>query len=276
MIIDTHQHFWKYSPTTHSWIDDDLKLLRRDFLPETLKSEYDKYAITGCIAVQADQSEAENEFLLGLASKNDFIKGVVGWLDFKNPNIKERLQEYAADTKIKGFRHLVQNEDDPNFLLRKPFMDGIAQLARYDYTYDILVFPHQLGAVLEFVQAFPDQKFVIDHLAKPYIKDGFFKGWANIIKAIGRCENVYCKLSGMVTEAGFDTWSYTTIEPYINYVLDVFGPQRLLFGSDWPVCLVACDYGEILGLAQRFAEGLSTDEQEQFWYKNAQKFYNLT
>ncbi|HEA31544.1 MAG TPA: amidohydrolase [Leeuwenhoekiella sp.] len=275
MIIDSHQHFWKYHPEKHAWIDDDMKAIRQDYLPEMLKKEYQNHDIQGCVTVQADQTEAENKFLLELALNNDFIKAVVGWVDFKSPNLEEKLYFYAKHEKLKGFRHIVQAEQDLNFLLRKPFLEGIKQLAEHDFTYDILIFPHQLGAVLEFVQALPDQRFVIDHIAKPYIKDGFFAGWANQMKAIGACENVWCKVSGMVNEAGYDTWRYETMEPYIDLVLEAFGPSRLMFGSDWPVCLVAGDYEDILNVAKRFAARLSLEERDQFWYKNVKEFYNL-
>ncbi len=275
MILDSHQHFWNYEPAKHAWIDEDMKVIRKDFLPEMLKKEFDRYDINGCIAVQSDQTGAENIFLLDLAEKNDFIKGIVGWVDFKARDLDEKLYFYAEQQKVKGFRHIVQGEADPNFLLRKPFLDGISQLSKHNFTYDILVFPHQLGAVLEFVRKFPDQKFVIDHIGKPYIKDGFFDGWANQVSAIGACENVWCKMSGMVTEADFNTWSYTDIEPYMAHVLKSFGPSRIMYGSDWPVCLVAGEYGEILDVSQRFAKDLSASEKEQFWFKNATEFYNL-
>jgi len=275
MIIDSHQHFWNYESAKHAWIDEDMKVIRQDFLPEMLKKEFDKYDIDGCIAVQADQTEAENTFLLNLAEKNNFIKGIVGWVDFKAADLRDKLYLYAEQEKIKGFRHIVQGEADPNFLLRKPFLDGIGQLSNHNFTYDILVFPHQLGAVLELIQALPDQKFVIDHIAKPYIKDGFFDGWANQIKAIAACGNAWCKMSGMVTEADHTNWKYEDIEPYMAYVLESFGPSRIMYGSDWPVCLVAGQYNEVIEVAHRFASGLTTSERDQFWYKNATEFYNL-
>ncbi|WP_031428590.1 amidohydrolase family protein [Flavimarina sp. Hel_I_48] len=275
MILDSHQHFWNYEPVKHAWIDDTMNVIRQDFMPEMLKKEFDEYQIEGCIAVQADQNEAENEFLLNLAENNDFIKGIVGWVDLQSDSLEERLKYYDSQKKIKGFRHIVQAEKDPDFLLRKPFLAGISQLSNYNFTYDILVFPHQLGAVLEFVKKFPKQKFVIDHLAKPYIKDGFIEGWANQIKAIGACENVWCKLSGMITEADYKKWTYKDLDPYMNIVLEAFGPERILYGSDWPVCLVAGQYGEVLEVAKRFANSLSAQEQEQFWFKNAIEFYNL-
>jgi len=251
MIIDSHQHFWNYEPTKHAWIDEDMKVIRQDFLPEMLKKEFDKHDIDGCVAIQTDQTEAENMFLLHLAEKNAFIKGIVGWVDFKAVDLQDKLYFYAEQEKIKGFRHIVQGEADPNFLLRKPFLKGLSQLATHNFTYDILVFPHQLGAVLELVQALPHQKFVIDHIAKPYIKDGFFAGWANQIKAIAACKNVWCKMSGMVTEADHTNWEYEDFEPYMAHVLESFGPSRIMYGSDWPVCLVAGQYAEVMEVSQR-------------------------
>lgn len=274
-IIDTHQHFWKYDLQKHDWIDDQMKRIRKDFLPEDLEPVLKANGVDGCIAVQADQTEAENDFLLNLAEKNDFIKGIIGWVDFRSETIAERLERYSAFNKIKGFRHVVQGEPDPNFLLRKEFCQGIAKLEKYNFIYEILVFPHQLGAVLEFVRKFPKQKFVIDHLAKPYIKDGYIDGWKTMIAEIAKSENVYCKLSGMITEADYDKWNYKQLEPYLEVVLNSFGPKRLMFGSDWPVCLVAGAYSDVKSIAEKAVSKLSDDEKEAFWGLNAIKFYNL-
>ncbi|AIM59322.1 amidohydrolase 2 [Cellulophaga geojensis KL-A] len=275
MIIDAHQHFWKYEPTKHSWIDDTMAVIRKDFMPAKLKKVYLENNIDGCVAVQADQTTLENDFLIDLASKNNFIKGIVGWVDFRADNINEVLEHYSKIKIIKGFRHVVQGEPDHNFLLRSNFLNGIAQLEQYNFTYDILVFPHQLGAVLEFVKKFPKINFVIDHIAKPYIKDGFYDGWANLMLAIGAQQNVYCKLSGMVTEADYKTWTSETIKPYMQLVLKAFGADRLLFGSDWPVCLVAGNYKRVKELVTDFISQLSAEDQEKILGLNAVKFYNL-
>lgn len=275
MILDSHQHFWNYEPKKQAWINEDMHAIRKDFLPEMLQKEYTEHGIAGCIAVQADQTEDENNFLIGLAEKNDFIRAIVGWVDFKANDLDEKLYFYGENKIVKGFRHIVQGESDPNFLLRKPFLDGIGRLSKHGFTYDILVFPHQLGAVLEFVRKFPDQKFVLDHIGKPYIKDGFIDGWANQIKALGACENVWCKVSGIITEADYKTWKYKDLEPYLNHILNSFTPARVMFGSDWPVCLVAGSYGKVLEVMQQFVKGLTTDEQDQFWCKNAMEFYNI-
>ena len=275
MVIDSHQHFWKYEPVKHSWIDDDMSVIRRDFLPSDLAKVYLENSIDGCVAVQADQTQEETDFLIDLASINNFIKGIVGWVDLRAENIENVLEKYSTDKIVKGFRHVVQGEADHNFLLRPNFSRGISLLEKHNFTYDILVFPHQLGSVLEFVKKFPHQKFVIDHIAKPYIKDGYFEGWATMMTAIGKHENVSCKMSGMVTEADFITWTPEQIHPYMDTALEAFGSKRILFGSDWPVCLVAGNYSKIKKLTTDFISQLSQIEQNSIMGNNAIEFYNL-
>ena len=275
IIIDSHQHFWIYEAEKHAWLDDDMKVIRRNFLPEDLKIVYEENNISGCVAVQADQTLAETDFLLDLTEKNDFIKGVVGWVDLRASNIDEVLKQYSKFPKLKGFRHVVQVEADHNFMLRPDFVNGIAALEKYNFTYDILIFPHQLGAALELVRYFPNQKFVIDHIAKPYLKDGFYDGWATLMKAIGEHKNVYCKLSGMTTEADYNNWTPEQIKPYMQLVLEAFGANRILFGSDWPVCLVAGNYTKTKELVTNFIAKLSSEEQAAIMGGNAMQFYNL-
>ena len=275
MVIDSHQHFWKYEPVKHSWIDDDMSVIRKNFLPSDLAKVYQENSIDGCVAVQADQTQEETDFLIDLASINNFIKGIVGWVDLRAENIENVLEKYSTDKIVKGFRHVVQGEADHNFLLRPNFSRGISLLEKHNFTYDILVFPHQLGSVLEFVKKFPHQKFVIDHIAKPYIKDGYFEGWATMVTAIGKHENVSCKMSGMVTEADFNTWTPEQIHPYMDTALEAFGSKRILFGSDWPVCLVAGNYSKIKKLTTDFISQLSQIEQNSIMGNNAIEFYNL-
>ncbi|MGE5943206.1 MAG: amidohydrolase family protein [Flavobacteriales bacterium] len=275
MIIDSHQHFWYYEPAKHAWIDDNMAVIRKDFMPSDLEVVYKEHGIDGCVAVQADQTLAETDFLLKLASEHDFIKGVVGWVDLRSSSIEATLETYSQHKKLKGFRHVVQGEVDHNFLLRPQFLIGISLLKKFNFTYDILIFPHQLGATLEFVKQFPNQKFVIDHIAKPYIKNGFYDGWAVLMKEIAKQENVYCKLSGMITEADYKLWTPEQIKPYMELVLEAFGPERLLFGSDWPVCLVAGNYSKVKKLVTYFISELSQDEQAQIMGANAINFYNL-
>ncbi|MBU3821019.1 amidohydrolase family protein [Flavobacteriaceae bacterium XHP0103] len=275
MIIDSHQHFWHYEPAKHAWIDDAMAVIRKDFEPTDLAKVYKEHGVDGCVAVQADQTIAETDFLLKLSDEHDFIKGVVGWIDLRGADLESQLEVYQSKPKLKGFRHVVQGEPDPNFLLRPNFLSGISLLKKYNYTYDILIFPHQLGATLEFVKQFPNQKFVIDHIAKPYIKDGFYDGWAVLMKEIAKHENVYCKVSGMITEADYNLWTPEQIEPYMQLVLEAFGPERLLFGSDWPVCLVAGNYKQVKSLVTDFILKLSESEQKQIMGMNAINFYNL-
>ena len=275
MVIDSHQHFWKYEPVKHSWIDDDMSVIRRNFSPSDLAKVYQENSIDGCVAVQADQTLEETDFLIDLASINNFIKGIVGWVDLRAENIENVLEKYSTDKIVKGFRHVVQGEADHNFLLRPNFSRGISLLEKHNFTYDILVFPHQLGSVLEFVKKFPHQKFVIDHIAKPYIKDGYFEGWATMMTAIGKHENVSCKMSGMATEADFNIWTPEQIHPYMDTALEAFGSKRILFGSDWPVCLVAGNYSKIKKLTTDFISQLSQIEQNSIMGNNAIEFYNL-
>ncbi|MEN9909615.1 MAG: hypothetical protein RLZZ540_2764 [Bacteroidota bacterium] len=275
MIIDSHQHFWIYEAEKHAWIDDDMKVIRKNFLPEDLKIVYQENNIDGSVVVQADQTLTETDFLLDLAKKNDFIKGIVGWVDLRDSDIDIVLKYYSKFPKLKGFRHVVQGEADHNFMLRPDFLNGIAALEKYNFTYDILIFPHQLGAALELVRRFPNQKFVIDHIAKPYIKDGFYAGWVTLMKVISNQKNVYCKLSGMTTEADYNNWTPEQIEPYMQVVLDAFGANRILFGSDWPVCLVAGNYTKTKELVTNFIAKLSFEEQAAIMGGNAMQFYNL-
>ena len=275
MVIDSHQHFWKYEPARHSWIDDSMAVIRKDFLPSELKKIYIENGVDACVAVQADQTSAETEFLLQLAHDHEFIKGVVGWVDLRSSNVDSDLEKYHSEKKLKGWRHIVQGEPDHNFLMRPDFLRGISFLEKYDYVYDILIYPHQLGATLEFVKQFPHLKFVIDHIAKPYIKDGFFDGWAVLMKEIAKHENVHCKLSGMITEADYKGWTPQQIAPYIDWVLKAFGTDRTMFGSDWPVCLVAGNYGQVKNLVTDFISAMSDAEQKAIMGKNAMEFYNL-
>jgi L-fuconolactonase len=275
MIIDSHQHFWNYEPVKHSWIDDEMAVIRRDFTPEDLQKVYQENGVDGCVAVQADQTLAETDFLIDLASKNDFIKGIVGWVDLRNEAVETDLERYSHQPKVKGFRHVVQGESDHNFLLRPNFLRGISALEKYNYVYDILIFPHQLGATLEFVKRFPNIKFVIDHIAKPYIKDGFYEGWANQMKAIAKHDNVYCKVSGMITEADYKTWTESQLHPYIDLVFNAFGTNRIMYGSDWPVCLVAGNYAQVKNIVTNYIADFSADEKATIMGKNAIQFYNL-
>lgn len=275
MIIDSHQHFWNYNSQRHSWISEDMKAIRRDFLPEDLYSLYKANDISGCIAVQADQTLDENQFLLQLCQEHKFIKGVIGWVDFQQDGVESILEEHDYQPLIKGYRHVVQNESDNTFLLRPRFVEGISLLKNRNLVYEILVYWHQLPAVLEFTKLFPNQQFVVDHIAKPDIKNKYRSAWELLIKELAKFSNVSCKISGMVTEADFNNWDLDQFLPYMDVVLEAFGSDRIMYGSDWPVCLVAANYSQVLHIAKSFANQLSTDEQANFFYKNALRTYNL-
>lgn len=261
MTLDAHQHFWKFDPVRDQWIDDSMPVLRRDFLPDELTRIYAQHGIDGCVAVQADQSPAETRFLLDLAAQYPIIKGVVGWVDLRATDLEAQLEAYTAFPVLKGFRHIVQGEPDVNFMLRPDFRRGIGLLEKYGFTYDILIFPYQMGAALELVRAYPQQRFVLDHLGKPYIKDGFYAGWATMLRALGQCDNLWCKVSGLVTEADWQHWTDGDMVPYLDTAFEVFGPQRLMYGSDWPVSLLGGEYGRVKGIVDRYLARLSAAER---------------
>lgn len=274
MRIDAHQHFWRYNPVQHEWIDDAMAVIRKDFLPTDLRPVLQENNVDGCIAVQADQTEAETNFLIDLANENNFIKGVVGWVDLRAENIVERLAHYKQFNSVKGFRHVLQGEE-PSFMLQPNFLRGIAALKEFNYTYDILIFPKHLSAAIELVQQNPNQQFVIDHIAKPYIKAGLIDEWKKDITAIAQFENVHCKISGMVTEADYLSWKSADFIPYLDAVVTAFGTKRIMFGSDWPVCLVAASYQQMLQIVQQYFSTFSIAEQQDFFGNNAASFYHV-
>jgi len=273
--IDGHQHFWKFDPVRDSWINDDMRVIQRDFYPEDLMPTLHASSFEGCISVQADQSSDENKFLLGLAAGNEFIRGIVGWVDLQARDLHEQLSLYKGSKVIKGFRHILQGEQQRDFMLRPDFMRGISMLQMFGYTYDILIFPDQLQYAKTFIEAFPDQPFVIDHIAKPYIRDKKLTEWKRDIIDISTYENVYCKVSGMVTEAEWFHWKKSDFRPYLDVVLESFGPSRLMFGSDWPVCLVAATYASVVDVVTEYFAALSKSEQDDIFGNTAVKFYNL-
>lgn len=273
--VDAHQHFWLYHPEKHSWIDDSMANIRKNFLPADLAPILSANGMEGCVAVQADQTEVETNFLLELASKNAFIKGVVGWVDLRSASIKDVLSQYAQNNKLKGFRHILQGEE-PAFMLQPDFINGIAALNEFGFTYDILIFPKHLDAALELVKQFPNQPFVIDHIAKPYIKAGLIDEWKKGMQALAAFDNVHCKVSGMVTEADFKLWKSTDFTPYLDVVFEAFGTKRILFGTDWPVCEVAAKYDEVVGIVANYCASLSETEQYQVFRDNSYQFYKLS
>lgn len=274
MKIDSHQHFWKYDLIKNAWIDESMKVIRRDFLPKDLKPILSENNIDGCIAVQADQSEEETEFLLQCAEEYSFVKGTVGWIDLCARNIEERLKYFSKYRKFCGVRHIVQGE--PNgFMLREDFQNGISKLKQFNLTYDILVFPTQLFSAIELVQKFPEQPFVVDHLAKPTIKEGKIDQWKSDMEALAKFSNVYCKVSGMVTEADLKNWKEEDFTKYLEVIFNAFGTGRIMYGSDWPVCLLAAEYKQQLQLVLNYITRFSKEEQAQVMGTNAAKFYNI-
>lgn len=274
MIIDSHQHFWKYDPVRDSWIDASMKDLRRDFLPADLEGLYKDHGIDGCVAVQADQSEQETDFLLQYATQYPFIKGVVGWVDLLAKDIESRLDHFSNNKYFKGVRHVLQSEND-DFMLTPDFQHGISKLGSFDLTYDLLVYPHQLQNTITLVEKYPEQKFVLDHLAKPPIKSKKIDQWELRLRELSKYPNVCCKLSGMLTEADWLHWKKEDFKPYMDVIFDAFGAQRILFGSDWPVCLLAGDYGQVLDIVQGYIKQLPKEEKLMIMGGNAQSFYNL-
>lgn len=273
--IDAHQHFWKFDPVRDSWITDDMPAIQKDFMPQDILPLLQEHGFTGTIVVQSDQSEEENVFQLKNAAEHDFIKGVVGWVDLQAENVEDRLAHYAQFSKMKGFRHVLQGETDRALMLKPSFKKGISLLSKYNFTYDILIFPDQLEYAAELVKEFPDQMFVIDHIAKPGIKNKKIAGWKEDIQNIAEAENVYCKISGMVTEADLENWKKEDIKPYIDIVAEAFGTNRIMYGSDWPVCLLAASYDSVLDIVKEYFASFSKNEQDNFFGKNAFTFYNL-
>ena len=273
-VIDAHQHFWYYHPETHGWINEEMAVIRKDFLPSDLLPVLEENGVEGTVAVQADQTEKETDLLLLLAAENDFIKGVVGWVDLRATDIRERLACYATQKKLKGFRHILQGEE-PAFMLQSSFLNGISALTEFGYTYDILIYPKHLTAAIELVKQHPDQPFVIDHIAKPYIKDGLIDEWKKTMLQLATFPNVCCKLSGMVTEADWKRWTTKDLLPYLDVVTEAFGTGRLLYGSDWPVCLVAADYAAMIRPVKEYFSSFTQSEQQQVFALNTISFYHL-
>ncbi len=273
--IDAHQHFWKFDPVRDAWIDETMKAIRRDFGPGDLRPLLQANQIDGCVAVQADQSEAETKFLLGLAAENPLIKKVVGWVDLASPNVEERLAYWKSKEKLAGFRHILQAEP-PEKMDDKAFRHGIALLKKYAFTYDILIFPRHLEAALRLVDAFPDQPFVVDHLAKPLIRKRQMEPWASMMKQLARRPHVVCKVSGMVTEANLADWQPEDLRPYMDIVVDAFGPARLMFGSDWPVCLLAASYERVCRIVDDYFSNFTDTERAQVMGGTAARFYGIT
>ena len=275
MRIDAHQHFWMYSPEQYGWISDEMPELKRNFLPEDLKPKLDGQLLDGSIVVQARQDLDETRWLLALADEHDFVKGVVGWVDLCSPDLPAQLDEFAANRKLLGVRHILQGEADDEFMLRTEFRRGIARLAEYGLTYDLLLYPRHLPVAMKLVREFPEQRFVLDHIAKPAITEGLMDPWERDIRELARFGNVFCKLSGMVTEARWKQWTPQDFRPYLDVVCEAFGGGRLMIGSDWPVCTLSGSYEETMGMVMDYARQSLPDEIEGILGANCTRFYGV-
>ncbi len=275
MHIDAHQHFWIYDQREYDWIDETMVPLRRDFLPADLQIELEGEGFQGSVAVQARQSLEETRWLLELAAQSSFILGVVGWVDLRSPQVSSDLKALAKSPKLVGIRHVVQSEPDDRFLLQPDFLRGISLLGEFDLAYDILIYPKHLLVAAELVRNFPGQRFVLDHLAKPPIKARGLQDWKEGIAELAANPNVYCKLSGLVTEADWKQWKTEDMTPYLDAAFEYFGPNRLMIGSDWPVCTLAGSYSRVMGLVKGYLSGRPEQERKAILGDNAKRFWGL-
>lgn len=274
MRLDSHQHFWKFSPAEYGWMKSDWPI-RRDFLPSDLQPLLEQHGLNGTIAVQARQTIEESHWLLALAEESPLIKGVVGWVDLRSDRVEEQLAELAPHPRFVGVRHVVQDEPDDRFVLGPDFLRGIGKLKQFDLTYDLLLFPQQLPAAIELVRRFPEQPFVLDHIAKPRIREGVLSPWREQIRELAQAPNVCCKVSGLVTEADWANWKAGDFQPYLDVVFEAFGEERLMFGSDWPVCVLAGNYHRVFQLTEAYAQRMRPEGRAKFFGANAARFYRV-
>jgi L-fuconolactonase len=272
--LDAHQHFWRYDPLQYPWIQANWPI-RRDFLPGHLAPLLEAAGLDGSIAVQARQTMEESRWLLRLANEHPRIKGVVGWVDLRSDRVERDLAELAAHPKFVGVRHVVQDEPDDRFMLGKPFLSGLRKLRQFDLTYDLLVFPKQLPAAIEVARQMPDQPFVLDHIAKPLIRDGSISPWREQIHELAKNPNISCKVSGLVTEGKWTGWTHQDFHPYLDVVFEAFGVDRIMFGSDWPVCLLAGTYPQVFRIIDEYTKGLPGAARDKIFGGNAARFYGV-
>lgn len=273
MRIDSHQHFWIYTDEEYGWIDDSISMLRRDFLPSDLSPHLAGNSLDGTVAVQARQTDEETQFLLDLAQleSGDIIKGVVGWVDLQSNDLPSRLTGFGSNPLLKGFRHILQGEPE-GYMLKPRFIEGVRTLGELGFTYDLLIYSRQLHEAIEFVKSLPNSRIVLDHGAKPKIRNLEWSPWAESLEEIARFSNIFCKVSGLSFESEWTTWSDKTLGPYIRHLLNCFGAERLMFGSDWPVCLPSGSYGTV---AQAIEACLSSTEIDRVMGNTAVEFYGL-
>jgi L-fuconolactonase len=269
MIVDAHQHFWHYNPREYDWIDDRMEVLRRDFMPADLAPHMEQAGVDATIAVQTRQTTEETDWLLRLADAHPFIAGVVGWVDLRADDVEASLAQFRDRARLAGIRHIVQSEPDDRFLLDPAFGRGIAALGQAGLPYDILIYPRHLPVAAEFISRFPSQTFVLDHLAKPDIRSGSIGEWARDLRRLAGAPNLWCKLSGLVTEADWRTWTPEQVHPYLDVAFDCFGPGRLIAGSDWPVCTVAAGYSRTMALVRDYLGSFTPAERDLVLGRNA-------
>lgn len=275
MKIDSHQHFWKYSAQEYPWMNDPMERLRRDFLPADLEHELKRAGVDGSIAVQARQTVEESRWLLNLAGHHPLIQGVVGWVDLQSEQVEEDLAELSKHRKFVGVRHVVQDEPEDDFMLRPNFLRGLGKLKPFHLTYDLLLFPRHLRVASQVARQFPEQPFVLDHLAKPFIKTMALAPWREEIRELARLGNVSCKVSGMITEASWGRWKREDFQPYLDVVFETFGEDRLMFGSDWPVCLLSGRYEQVLEIVTDYLERWPERVRRKVLGENAVRIYGL-
>jgi len=273
--IDAHQHFWRYDPVEYGWITEQMAAIGRDFLPGDLKPLLDQLRFAACIAVQARQNLEETRWLLDLAGQYEFIRGVVGWVDLRSPEVGSQLERFAGNPKLVGVRHIVQDEPDDDFMLRDDFRTGIARLREFGLSYDVLIYPRQLPAAIRLVQEFPDQHFVLDHIAKPLIGERKIEPWSSGISELAQSPNLFCKLSGMVTETRWKQWQPDDFRPYLDVVFEAFGPDRLMIGSDWPVCTLSATYESAMAIVIDYIAQSPAEAQAGILGGNCARFYRL-
>jgi L-fuconolactonase len=275
MFIDSHQHYWQYNPRGYGWMSEDMGVIQRDFFPANLKPLLESIGFDGAVAVQARQVPEETDVLLQLADSNEIVKGVVGWVDLRSPSVAHELEKYAANPKFKGVRHILHDEPDDQFMLLPDFQRGLRELKAFGLTYDLLLRPRHIPYAIQLVQNFPDQPFVVDHIAKPPIKEHILSPWEQDFRELATYENVTCKLSGMVTEADWKNWTPDDLKPYLDIVLDAFGADRLMIGSDWPVSTLCGDYTTVMNVVIDYVKKLSPQDQAKILGDNCVQFYNI-
>ncbi len=275
MIIDAHHHLWNFNEAEYAWMDDSMSILKQDYLPADLEIQLPGSNILGTIAVQARQKLEETQWLLEMAGRHPFIKGVVGWFDLCSEKLQTQLNEFSPDPRLVGARHVIHDEPDDDFMLRPAFIKGMEKLVQYNLAYDLLLFPKHLHRAYELVSLFPDQRFILDHLSKPFIKTGVLDPWVEEITALASLPNVWCKISGMVTEADHEHWKYEDFIPYMDTVMEAFGTDRIMLGSDWPVCRLAGDYQQVMDIPARYFNDLDPIDKEKIFRLNCIECYEL-